>query len=257
MAHITETDYKKMAEAVSDDLIHNKVPLTDSVAKLAASMEMNQEQVHRLCEAANNTTFGKLFQSRDKTAEDRMVEFDVADADKVLKTSIKEASHVTQTSDAVALDEYRSLRDDSGDDHYVKVAFELRPESQPNIERDKRTLRKTLEHLKHEKYATEYLYSDSIEALNNQFKRLYNDLAFSTFEKAAAAIHQDAAVRPLRDLRASMRLPEVTYDFSILTKSAGYVDNSRVEYRLFADAASYATKLNELTLGISKLETLL
>lgn len=258
MAHITENDFKKMAEAISDDLIHHKVPLTDSVAKLASSMALNQEQVRRLCEASNNTTFGKLFQSKEKTAEDRMVEFDVADADKVLSGSIKEASVQPTNNDVVFLHEYRSLLNEPVDtENRVKVAFELRPEPRANTERDKRTIRKTIDHLKHEKIATEYLYSDSLNALKGQFKRLYRDISFDAFEKSAAVVHRDAAVRPLTDLRNLLRMPEVDYDFAAMQKTAGYVDDSSLEFKLFANAVEHAQKLNELTSGISKLETLI
>jgi len=258
MAHITENDYQKMAEAVSNDLINGKVPLNESVSKLASSMDMSQEQIKRLCETTNNTTFGKLFQSRDKTAEDRMVEFDVADVDKILSKNIKEASLHRDDDNVVSLYEYRELETQSNEEpSFDKVAFELRPEPKVNTERDKRTIRKTLDHLRHEKIATEYMYSDAMYSLKNQFKRLYKDISFDNFEKAAAAIHQEDSIRPLTELRMYMRLPAVDYDFENLQKTAGYIDDSKIEFKLFADAVSCITKLANITQGINKLENLL
>ena len=256
MAHITENDYKKLAEAVSADLLLNKVALNNSITKLATSMDMSQEQVRRLCEASNNTTFNKMFQSKDKTASDRMVEFDVADASRVLGGAVKEASAHVPDAGVVYLSEYRTLRPDDPEETTTKVAFEMRPESKPRTEQDRRTLRKTLDHLRHEKIATEYMYSDALHAIKNQFKRLYRDTDFQTFEKRAAAIHGAAALRPLTDMRAQLRMPAVTYDFDRIQKTAGYVDDSKIEYKLMSDAVAHAVKLAELTQGISKLETL-
>lgn len=256
MAHITENDYKKLAEAVSDDLLTNKVAMNTSISKLASSMDMSQEQVRRLCEASNNTAFNKMFQSKDKTASDRLIEFDVADADTVLGGSIKEASARPSADGLVYLSEYRTLRADDAEEPLTKVAFELRPDSKPKTEQDRRTARKTLDHLRHEKIATAYLYDDALYAIKNQFKRLYRDMDFASFEKKAAAVHGPAAIRPLSDLRSQMRLPEVTYDFDQLQKTAGYIDDSKIEFKLLSEAVAHAEKIANITQGILKLEPL-
>src|SRR3990172_3164186 len=85
MRPLKEMQYTKLAEAVATDFVSGDVPLNDSVEKLAIEFDMNQEQIKRLCEATNNTTFNKLFNAKDKTAEDRIIEFDIADSQKVLK----------------------------------------------------------------------------------------------------------------------------------------------------------------------------
>jgi len=257
MAHITENDYKKLAEAVSDDLLTNKVAMNTSISKLASSMDMSQEQTRRLCEASNNTAFNKMFQSKDKTASDRLIDFDVADADVVLGNAIKEASAVPAEDGLVYLSEYRTLLADDGEEESLtKTAFELRPDSKPKTEQDRRTVRKTLDHMRHEKLATAYMYDDALHAIKNQFKRLYRDTDFATFEKKAAAIHGPASVKPLSDLRVQMRLPAVTYDFAQLQKTAGYIDDSKIEFKLFADAVTHADKIANITQGIAKLEPL-
>jgi hypothetical protein len=243
MAHITETDYKKMAEAIADDLVQQKIPLNESIRKLASSMEMSQEQVRRLCESANNTTFNKMFQAKDKTASDRIVEFDVADADHVLADNIKQASADTAPDSLVYLSEYRSLADSTDDGpELTKVGFELRPESAPSKVVDRRTLRKTLDHLRHEKIASEMIYGDTLQTLKRRFARIYQDVPFSTFEKNAAALHGERAVS--------------TYDFEVLQKNAGYVDDSAYEYSLLSDAVSQHDKVAQISASISKLEAL-
>jgi AraC-like DNA-binding protein len=257
MAHITETDYKKMAEAIADDLVQQKIPLNESIRKLASSMEMSQEQVRRLCESANNTTFNKMFQAKDKTASDRIVEFDVADADHVLADNIKQASADTAPDSLVYLSEYRSLADSTDDGpELTKVGFELRPESAPSKVVDRRTLRKTLDHLRHEKIASEMIYGDTLQTLKRRFARIYQDVPFSTFEKNAAALHGERAVSTLNELRRSMRMPAMTYDFEVLQKNAGYVDDSAYEYSLLSDAVSQHDKVAQISASISKLEAL-
>ncbi len=258
MARITESDYKKLAEAVSNDLIQGQIPLNESISKLATSMALNQEQVHRLCEAANNTTFGALFASRDKTASDRIVEFDIADADKVLGHVIKEAAHHDGLDEAVSLYEYRSLAEVS-EDPFDKTAAAPPEEpvevvTQRSAERDVRTLRKTLSELRHMKTASEYAYMDAVQSLHSRFKRLYLDESFTAFEKNAVALHGENAVKPLADMRKRLRMPEVNYNFAALKKEASYIDDSSLDYKLLAEAVAASDKLQTIQAGISKLE---
>jgi len=89
MAYLNQKDISKLAEAVAADLVDNAVPLNESISKLASSMSMNQEQIHRLCEATNNTAFNKLFQKK-ASDEDRIVDFDIADPKTILKGKISE-----------------------------------------------------------------------------------------------------------------------------------------------------------------------
>jgi predicted NUDIX family NTP pyrophosphohydrolase len=97
MTYIKEDDYLKLANAAAIDLVDNKVPLNDSVAKLAQQFDLNQDQIARLCEATNNTTFNHIF--KNKTAsDDRLVEFDVADPKIILRQQIKEAAYIGNIS---------------------------------------------------------------------------------------------------------------------------------------------------------------
>lgn len=260
MAHITEKDYTKLADAIADDLITQNIPLNTSVQKLARDMGMSHEQIRRLCESTNNSTFNRMFQSKDKTASDRIIEFDVADADAVLGGSIKEASYTAERDNLVYLSEYRSLSDDGedeDDDSTVKTAADEADYEPPvRHEVDVRTVKKTLDHLRHEKLAAAMAYDDTVINLRNRFKRLYQDVSFESFEKNAAAIHGDASLRPLTDLRKQLRLPEMEYDYTQLAKTAGYVDDSLFEFKLFADAVSQRERLDKITDGIARLEAL-
>lgn len=255
MGYVTENDYKKLADAVADDLVLNKIPLNDSIKKLASVQGLNQEQVRRLCEATNNVTFNKLFSARDKTAADRVIEFDVADPSTVLGGAIKEAAanYDDQVpSDTVLLSEFRSLRPALEKMAAAEEPAFKDPPTRPEF--DRRTLRKTRDHMHHEKLSAEMCYGDALEQVRGQFRRLYTDLPFEEFEKKAAAIHGVAAISSLADLRKLQRLPEVNYDIPRLQKTAGYVDDAPLVFKLFSTALAYAEKVASLRAGIAELD---
>lgn len=258
MAYVTDKDFRKLAEAVTDDLMQRSVPLNESIAKLASEMEMTEEQTRRLCEAANNATFNKMFKAResDKTASDRLIEFDVADYKKVLGHQIKEAEQAVTVEKTASLYEMRALEDERyvDDSMTTKVAFELRPETVARPEVTVRTARKVAEHLAHEKIAAEMEYYDTLSALKNSFKRIYNNTSFSQFEKAAAVAYGPVAEVHLNELRRSMRLPEVTYNLDVLNKTAGYVDDTTAEMQLFGSLVKTAERAAKIVKGLKKLE---
>jgi len=261
MGYVTEKDYAKMAEAAADDLVQNNIPLNDSITKFMKLSELNHEQVHRLCEATNNTTFNKMFQAKGKTAADRIVEFDVANPKAILGESIKEASALIAEYDEPAedflLSDFRSLREPEPV-RAVKVAMaDLDAPLPMKREAAQRAVRKTHDYLRHEKIAAEQMYDDALYNVRTRFSRLYKDLDFPDFEKQAVAIHGEAAIAPLTAIRRQMKLPEVHYNIGTLQKQAGFVDDSAIEFKLFSEAVACAEKVAAYQLGIAKLEGLL
>jgi hypothetical protein len=272
MGYASERDYKKLAEAVATDFIDQQIPLNDSITKLAKSMDLNQEQVARLCEAANNATFTNLFKNKDKTASDRVIEFDIADAKKILGTQIKNASTSTYSEDISTYD-LRPLQDEmhqqrhgdveiqsfepDGNGGFNKVGFELRPESRPSEEVDRRIAAKVLETLRSQKLAASMEYLDTVHELRNQFRRVYDVLPFGQFEKQACAVFGVAARAPLNEIRKLMNQPQVDYDFTTLAKTAGIVDDTTNEMQLLHKAITKAAESDKLTRGITKLESVL
>lgn len=266
MAYVTAKDYKKLAEAVADDLIETGVSLNESIAKLASSMDLTDPQTQRLCEAANNETFNKLFKKResDKTASDRLIEFDVADYKKVLGNQIKAAEAVIATEKTASMHELRELEDEMSskrtgvvEEFTTKVAFELRPEVQERPEITARTVRKTLEHLGHEKIAAEMQYHDTLQSLRGRFRRAYDVLPFDQFEKQAAVAFGRQAEMHLNAVRELMGLPEVTYNVDTLAKHAGYVDDTTPEMQLLASLIKTAERASAIVKGMKKLEAAL
>lgn len=264
MAHLTDKDYGKLANAVADDLVKQGIALNEAITKLASDMGMNDEQVARLCEATNNVTFNKLFQARgqDKTASDRLIDFDVADTKKVLGSLIKKAERGGAMEKEASYYEMRSLDDgmhalrdsEPAEDTFQKVAFELRPESVPSREKDARTMQKTLDHLRHEKLAADMLYQDKLAELSKQFSRLYDVTPFKDFEKSAAVVFGQAAEPHLNALRRSRKMAEATYNVEVLTKHAGYVDDAAPELTLFAEVMAAADTASKIATAISKME---
>lgn len=260
MAYVTEKDYKKLAEAVADDFINSEVPLNDSISKLAGEMDLNQEQVRRLCETTNNTTFNKLFKNKDKTANDRIVEFPVADYKAILGDKIKEASAYLPTNPLTAYDlrplndEMHSVRHPEPAPSTEKIAFEMRPEATHSKEVDIRSLRKVKDNLEHTKYAHEYDYRDKLAALKLEFKKLYDAPDLSKFEKEAVAAFGKDAVSPLNDLRKELSLPEVEYNVSHIQKTAGYVDDTAPAMSLLNELIHTVKQQSKTAAALKKLE---
>jgi hypothetical protein len=257
MAYVSEKDYTKLAEAVAEDFVSQNIPLNDSVHKLASQMDMNQEQIKRLCEATNNTVFNKLLRNK-QASDDKVVDFDIADSKKVLGEYVKEASWTEEAVGVAALEfsylpDYR--HEEPAQEKTASVAFELRPESRPSKEVDDRTLSKLLDHLNHEKIATHMLYDTTLSSLQQCFKKIYKNESFESFEKNAAALYGTSAVKCLSDLRSRMRMPEVEYNLDTLTKTAGFVDDSTDEYLLLKEAMAYQEKLDKINRAQDKVES--
>ena len=100
------------------------------------------------------------------------------------------------------------------------------------------------------------MYEDTLHQLKNQFKRLYQDLPFVAFEKQAAVLYEERAVQPLQDLRHLLKMPQVSYNFAVLQKQAGTIDDSSMVFKLFSEAVSCAEKIEHFQRGIEKIETL-
>lgn len=77
------SDYEKMAEDVVTDFVSKNTNLNDGILKIAKERDLNSEQIKRLVEMSNTKTFLKKF--AEKNDGDKVVNFDVADAQKILQ----------------------------------------------------------------------------------------------------------------------------------------------------------------------------
>lgn len=72
---------EKLGTQISKDFLEKQISLTDGLEKVSTMHGLNQNQVHRVAEAANVKTYLELM----KTAQDdSYIEFDVADPNQVI-----------------------------------------------------------------------------------------------------------------------------------------------------------------------------
>lgn len=76
-----EFDVHYFAKKASDNYIKSKIPLNDSIKKIAEENGLNDEYVRRVCETANHNVNQHLFD----TQEDKNIYFKVAEAETILQ----------------------------------------------------------------------------------------------------------------------------------------------------------------------------
>lgn len=82
-AVLSVQDLEDLAKVASDMYLYQDTPLNDAVVKVASDHPgISQEQVRRIAEMVNSSTFQRLF---EKQASNRNVEFDIADPAEVLR----------------------------------------------------------------------------------------------------------------------------------------------------------------------------
>ena len=84
---ITAYDLENFGKAAAEKYLSDNTSLDNSISKLAEDKGLNKQQVSRIVEAANVETYLGLL----KKADDKYVEFDVADSDNIFKAVIKVA----------------------------------------------------------------------------------------------------------------------------------------------------------------------
>ena len=80
---LTAHDLDSLGKQLSQDYIDQKVDLTENLAKVATAKGLNQHQTYRVAESANVESYLALM----KTAEDKYIDFPLADAKKAYITS--------------------------------------------------------------------------------------------------------------------------------------------------------------------------
>ena len=83
---LTASELQKIGEEVAGEFITNGTPLTKGLTKIAGEHGLNKQQISRVAEVANTSTYLKMI----KTAKDKYVEFPLADPTAIYAT-IKES----------------------------------------------------------------------------------------------------------------------------------------------------------------------
>jgi hypothetical protein len=80
---MTKETFLKLADEVATNFVANQTPLNESIKVTAIKMEMNPEQIKRLVESSNVTTYNKLYEKADQG--NREVSFPLADSNQIIK----------------------------------------------------------------------------------------------------------------------------------------------------------------------------
>ncbi len=261
MPALTDRDFTKFAQAAATDLVEGNIPLGSSVDKIASEYGMNDEQLRRLCEATNNAAFAAVFEAKGKTAsEDRFVDFEIADANKILRTRMGASSEKT-ASVSLELDpcEYLPLAmtrrvhnaeafEKSASDMVPAMPFDERPTDKQRrlTAGDRRKIAAAAEHLRIEKIAAEQEYGFALEALTREFRKVTKSACFDEFEKEAMAAYGVPGDAVLDHLRKDLRLPEVTRQGHAKLAAYTIVDTKTLEHGLFKTALDHWTRIRHI-----------
>jgi hypothetical protein len=83
---IDQRELEKLGTNISKDYVQKHIPLNDGLKKIATENGLNKQQVRRVAESANVATYLALM----KTAEDKYLKFDLADANLAHEEIVKE-----------------------------------------------------------------------------------------------------------------------------------------------------------------------
>lgn len=111
---MNEEFFKDLGKSASDAFVSNATPLNESVTKLAKQHNLNADQIARVCEAANLSTYTKKMAN----ASDRLVEFELADKTKVaaglsIQMPSKPIKHASEAKDIAYYVKSAAMKDES------------------------------------------------------------------------------------------------------------------------------------------------
>jgi len=207
-------DYEKMARDIVGDFINNEVSLVDGVAKTADEEGLNPDQTKNLVQLSNVIAHLKLFDKKDDG--DKNVEFEPADPDDVMKKIYKpEKTPETPKEEGsdVDLSPFPDL---------MRMIEECcTPLSEETSEKATETtsprkrgimiirIRKVAEELKNRNLEARHRYTEGIDKLAMQFRKLYGP-DHATFEKEGYVLFNARAVPVFNDIRHMLKKPAVS-----------------------------------------------
>ena len=225
MPTFSRHDIDTMAFRAADELKQG-VPLHSSITKMARDNSMNPEQIKRLVESANTTAF--LNQFKEKTGNDRMVEFDVADPSKVIDEALgdRPAPGATPTiSITISVDkpseglhdsvENENLPSDKESNYQDKVASyeELsvvklaRDESSMQLDMHKKAQLK--DSLLTKLADCNYRAADLADEIALSFRGIYTRDKYAGLELDALATHGNEAIPALQLVRSRLGMNKI------------------------------------------------
>lgn len=260
MIILEQADYERIVGEVVDNYFAG-VPLNDGVYKVACDMGLNPNQIRQVVWATNTKAHMALF---EKKAEDKMIDFPVADADYILRRMYTPEEHQplsTVSAEKVASDFFSPLNETE------KVAEDFSPfvvEAEVSHKTAAARREKTIRTL--EKAASELEISVAME--REQYLEGVYKLAFDLrkgidrdeFEKDAFAFYGDSALHVLNDLRSVYNYPPLTQE-KVASAVERVVDTNTREFKSLAhikahfdNALKFAHSLKHLNQKLGEID---
>lgn len=234
-------------------------PLQESVVKLATENSMNPEQIKRLVESTNTSAFLDSFKS--KTGNQRMVEFDVADAAKAISSSLGSGDSITITISKDGAPSGDETLFDTIKDEFApkvasygleKVAYSNKPERPKKKETKLSSYmsNKYKESLLDKVADFNYRASDLADEVSSYFKGIYSRDKYASFELDALSRYGNAAMPALHMVRARLGMNKIARKLN--PSEEYYLADRHVIEESNKDLLSKVAEISELTTGYKK-----
>lgn len=253
MVVLEQADYERIVGEVVDGYF-NGVPLNDGVYKVACDLGLNPNQIRQVVWQANTKTHLSLFEKR---AEDKMVEFPVADADYIMRrmyTPAEAQPLPVPAAEKVASDLFSPLDEGEKTAADETMPFVVESTVSPKTaaarrEKALRTLEKAASELEMSIAMEREMYVEGVYKLAFELRK---GVDRDEFEKDAFALYGEQIVPVLNDLRSVYKYEPVTAE-KVACAFERLVDNNTKEFRALADvkghfdnAVKFAQSLNWL-----------
>jgi len=204
-------------------------PLHQSIVKIAKDNQMNPEQIKRLVEAANTTTF--LNEFKGKSGNQRMVEFDVAHPDKVINEALSSGHSAEDKAPSISItisvDPNAGLHDSVSDENvtmpepnssseksasYNQGFFLHSPEKTASF--SSYTKHKIKESLLTKIADCNYLAEDIADEIALSYRGIYTQEKHASFETDAFSMYGNDAIPGLQLVRNRLGLAKIARKLS-------------------------------------------
>lgn len=231
---LSQMELEGMGKEASSRYLLDKIPLNDTIIKMANTHNLNPHQVARICEAANTDVYSTLW----GMTKNGQFTFDMADQEKIADTlngvsEAKQASFLDESM--VAPDKLASFLPEEGNFEDVeKTASFTLPEEEENIS-FKRFIKLAAEFKNLEEQAVDRLYSlynkrnaaiSKVTAMIKSAALQGEDISAAYFAaKYAFPNDTDIIKRTFSKVASDLKKYGISFKKSFMSKQAGKVIN--------------------------------
>lgn len=198
MNMIDQKELEKLGENISKDYVQKNIALNDGLKKVASELGLNKQQLRRVAESANVETYLSLI----KTAKDKYLKFDLADANVAHENIVKEGTSSSISNYEIPIREveiseifklYKNAEIPLHDEKMLTEIIEHRnsiPHANGEFKKQSSYLQGVVEYLDTKFMDTQATFNSNIQDLQEQIKQaVLQDTAFedlATIIKTAA-----------------------------------------------------------------------